>query len=202
MKITIRKALGLSTLIFVVAGSGVAGAQYHGGLNFDLSRYAATADTVNTATAPGFFIASTALDDRRVRYGLKLGYQIAPYLAVAGRYSEFDRRDTISPLARGYGFDLDGRLPLFARFSLSGSAGIARLRGETTFGGGFYPGLLSTSMPASRAHTAGRLGLGMQYQVNNSLGLRFDVESYRSLHGASMRDLDADHLSFGVMVRF
>jgi OOP family OmpA-OmpF porin len=199
MKTTIRKALGLSTLIFVAAGSGAAGAQYYGGLNFNLPRYGTVA-SVDRDEDGGFFIASTALDDRRVRYGLRLGYQVAPYLAVVSRYSDFDRRGTSSPLVRSYGIDLDSRIPLSARFSISGSAGVGKVRTETSFGGGFYPDLLASS--GARAYTAGRLGLGMQYQVNNSLGIRFDVEKYRPLHGSSMGELDADHVSFGVTLRF
>ena len=103
MKTTIRKALGLSSLIFVAAGSGVSGAQYYGGLNFNLPRYSAAIDAGDDDR--GFFIASTALDDRRVRYGLKLGYQVSPYLAVVSRYSDFDRRGTVSPLSRSYGLE-------------------------------------------------------------------------------------------------
>ncbi len=197
MKRTIRKALGTSALIVVAAGSGIASAQYYGGLNFKLPRYGAVASVDDER---GFFIASTALDDRRVRYGLKLGYQVAPYLAVVSRYSDFDRRSTTSPLVRSYGLDLDSRLPLSARFSISGSAGIARLRNDTTLGTGFYSDPLATS--GGKAYTAGRLGLGVRYQINNSLGLRFDVEKYRQAHGSSMGDLDADHVSFGVMLRF
>ncbi len=199
MKTTIRKALGISALIFVAAGSGMASAQYYGGLNFNLPRYGGLPGA-GSDDERGFFIASTALDDRRVRYGLKLGYQVAPYLAVVTRYSDFDRRATVSPLVRSYGLDLDSRLPLSARFSISGSAGIARLRNDATFGGGFYSDLLASSRVKSI--TAGRLGVGMQYQVNNSLGLRFDVEKYRPTHGSSMGDLDADNVSFGVMLRF
>lgn len=200
MKSTLRKTLGLGSLFLITAGSSTAGAQYHGGLNFNLSRFATTADARNAGTDPGFFIASTALDDRRVRHGLKLGYQMTTYLALVSKYSEFDRRETISPIARNYGLDIDARIPLSARFVVSGSAGITRLRSETTFGGGFYPGLLTP--PGPRVTTAGRLGLGMQYQFNNSMGLRFDVERYRALHGASIGDLDADNLSLGVMLKF
>ena len=205
MKSTLRKTLGLGTLFFIAAGSSSVGAQYHGGLNFNLSRFAPTADARNAATDPGFFIASTALDDRRVRHGLKLGYQLTTYLALVSKYSEFDRRETISPIARNYGLDLDARIPLSARFVVSGSAGITRLRSETTFGGGFYPGLLTSYTPYTpgpRVTTAGRLGLGMQYQLNDSMGLRFDVERHRALHGASIGELDADNLSLGVMLKF
>ena len=70
MKTTIRKALGLSTLMIVAAGSGVASAQYYGGLNFDPSRYATNAPAGMADADSGFFVTNTALDDRRVRYGL------------------------------------------------------------------------------------------------------------------------------------
>jgi hypothetical protein len=42
----------------------------------------------------------------------------------------------------------------------------------------------------------------MQYQVNGSLGLRFDVERYRAINGSGLGDLGADHLSLGVMLKF
>ena len=197
MKTIIRRALGLSTLLIVAAGSGAAGAQYYGGLNFDPSRYAVAG---RADADPAFFLTNTALDDRRIRYGLKLGYQFSPQVALVSRYAVFDRRDSISTLARSYGFDLEGRIPLFAGFEVIGSAGIARLHAETAVGNGLYSGVLSG--PVSRADNAGRLGLGMQYQFNGSLGLRFDVERYRAFHPAGMSDLGADNLSLGVMVKF
>lgn len=200
MKITIRKALGLSTLTIIAAGSGAAGAQYDGGLNFDPSRYSTIAYAGTAEAAPGFFVTNTALDDRRVRYGLRLGYQFSPRLALVSRYSAFDRRDSLSPLARSYGLDLDGRIPVYARLAVSGSAGFARLGRETAFGGGLYSGFFSGA--GARTYTAGHLALGMQYQVNGSLGLRFDIDRYRSFQGGSMGELGADHLSLGVMVRF
>ena len=200
MKTTIRKALGFSALMSVAAGSGVASAQYYGGLNFDLSRYASIARADGAEEGSGFFLTNTALDDHRVRYGLKLGYQFSPRLALISRYSAFDRRDSLSQVSRSYGLDLEGRLPVLAGLAVSGSAGIARLRGEPVFGGELYSGLFSTA--GSRAYSAGRLGVGMQYQFNGSVGLRFDVERYRAFHGTSLGEPDADHLSLGVMLRF
>ena len=197
MKTIIRKAMRLSTVAIVAAASGVASAQYYGGLNFDPSRSATTA---NVEAAPGFFVTNTALDDRRIRYGLKLGYQFSPQFAVVSRYSTFDRRDSVSPLAHSYGLDLDGRIPLFAGLALSGSAGVARLNNEATSGNGYYS--VPYSSPGSRAFTAGRLALGMAYQFNGSLGLRFDVERYRPFSGTTIGEPGADHLSLGVMVKF
>ncbi|MEO8104149.1 MAG: hypothetical protein ABI790_16645, partial [Betaproteobacteria bacterium] len=193
MKTRIRKALGLFTLTMVAAGSGIANGQYYGGLNFDLSRYSSLAHPGGSEADTGFFLANTALDDRRVRYGLKLGYQLSPRIALVSRYSAFDRRDSVSPLARSYGLDLEGNVPVLAGLAISGSAGISRLGSEATYGSGFYSGLFPS--PGSRAYTAGRLGLGMAYQFNSSVGLRFDVERYRALRGSSMGELGADHLS-------
>jgi len=198
MKRIIRKAMGASALVFVAAGSSAASAQYYGGLNLSAAQFGILDEIAGDDS--GFFIASTALDDRRIRYGLKLGYKVAPYLAIVSRYADFDRRDTTSRLSRNFGIELESRLPLSSRFSVTGSAGMARLRSEPNFGGSFLPDLLSNV--GSRAYSAGRFGIGMEYQWSNSLGLRFNAERYRALHGASMGDLDADHVTFGVTVRF
>ncbi len=199
MKRRIRKALGLAILTVIAAASGAAGAQYHGGLNFDLSRYSTLARGGGDADS-GFFLANTALDDRRVRYGLKLGYQLSPHFALVSRYSAFDRREAVALLSRSYGLDLESRLPVFAGLSVAGSAGISRLRSEPAVATDFYSSLFSNA--GSRATTAGRLALGMQYQFNGSVGLRFDVERYRALNGNNAGDLGADHLGLGVMLRF
>lgn len=188
----------MSTLMMMTAGSGIVSAQYYGGLNFDPSRYAVAA----AVTDPGFFLTNTALDDRRIRYGLKLGYQLSPRVALVSRYSSFDRRDSVSPLARSYGLDLEGNVPLLAGFAVSGSAGISRLGSETSYGSGFYSGLFPSAGSRATAATAGRLGLGMAYQLNSSIGLRFDVEHYRALQGGGLGELGADHLSLGVMLKF
>lgn len=200
---TARTALGFSALITVAAGSGAAGAQYYGGLNFDLSRYATSATSASTAgteSDTGFFLANTALDDRRVRYGLRLGYQLSPRFALVSRFSAFDRRDFTTPFSRGYGVDIEGRAPVFEKFNVSGSAGFARMNRDVAFGNGQFSESFSSA--GSRAFNAGRLALGMQYQFNRSVGLRFDLEKYRALGGVGIGELGADHLSLGVMLRF
>ena len=200
MTTILRKVLGLSALTVVAAGSSIAGAQYYGGLNFDLSRYATNTHGAMADIDSGFFIANTALDDRRIRYGLRLGYRYSPFVALVSRNSVFDRRDAVSPLARSYGLDLEGHLPILAKLALSGSAGIARLQSDSSFGGSLYSAPFSG--PGSHAYAAGRLGLGVEYQFNSSVGLRFDVERYRSFNGSGMGELGADHLSLGVMLKF
>ena len=200
MKTTIRSALGFSALLTVAAGSGAAGAQYYGGLNFDLSRYATSASTASAESDTGFFLTNTALDDRRVRYGLRLGYQLSPRFALVSRFSAFDQRDFATPFSRGYGLDIEGRAPVFDKFNVSGSAGFVRMNRDAAFGNGQFPESFSSA--GSRAVNAGRLALGLQYQLNRSVGLRFDLEKYRALGGVGIGDLGADHLSLGVMLKF
>lgn len=200
MKTINRNVLGFFALMIGVTASSAASAQYYGGLNFAASRYAP--HVVADADGGGFFLANTALDDRRVRYGLRLGYQFSPSIALVSRYSTFDQRDSLSRISRSYGLDVEGRAPLLAGIAFSGSAGLARLRAGAGQGNnsGLYPEFFSN--PSSRAYNAGRLGVGMQYQVNGSLGLRFDVERYRAINGSGLGDLGADHLSLGVMLKF
>lgn len=201
-RISFSALFSVASLAFVAGGSGTAQAQYYGGINFSAAQFGILPTVV--AEDPGFFITSTALDDHRIRYGLKLGYKVAPFLSVVTRYADYDRRDSISRLSRNYGIDLESRLPISSRFSITGSAGFARLRSDPNFDGAYFPGLLGNmgGSAGSRAYSAGRLGLGMEYQWTNSLGLRFNVDRYRALHGTGMGDLDADHVSFGVTVRF
>ena len=91
-------------------------------------------------------------------------------------------------------------VPLAERFSLYASAGAVRLSGDSTLGGQYYGGFAGSSI--SRAVNAARLGLGLQYQFSNSLGLRFDVERYRALGTNQLGAFDADNVSLGVSVKF
>ena len=93
-------------------------------------------------------------------------------------------------------------LPVFDRLSLSGSAGIARVRADTVFGGALPIGLLGSS--DGRYTSATRMGLGVQYDFNRSLGLKFGVERYRNLNGSNYggTNIDADTFTFGLRIRF
>lgn len=207
MKTRIRRTAGC-VLALLAAGNGAASAQYYGGLDF-IRAGSAVAETA--APDPSFFIANTALDDRRVRYGIKLGYQLSPRFAVVSNYSEFERRsgssmlpldsrvDFMAASPRSYGLDMVGSLPVFGHLSVSGSAGFARVRGDAIFGSG-TAGLFPN--PAARALSAGKLGVGVQYDFNSSVGLRLEAERYRNFSANSNAETDADNFSFGVMLKF
>lgn len=194
-----RTTSTLALLALVLAG-GNAHAQYRGGLNFEMLRYSPERVAGMPLPELGFFIANTALDDRRTRYGLRLGYQLNPQLALVTHAALFDKRESALLPARRYGLDLVGTVPLAERFSLYASAGAVRLSGDSTLGGQYYGGFAGSSI--SRAVNAARLGLGLQYQFSNSLGLRFDVERYRALGTNQLGAFDADNVSLGVSVKF
>ena len=70
------------------------------------------------------------------------------------------------------------------------------------FGGAMPIGLLNNS--DARYTSAGRVGVGVQYDFNRSLGFRFGVERYRNLNGNLFAgsSVDADTFSFGMRIRF
>ena len=52
--------------------------------------------------------------------------------------------------------------------------------------------------------SAGRVGLGVEYDFSHRLGFRFGLERYRNLNGNAYggSNLDADTFSFGMRIRF
>jgi OOP family OmpA-OmpF porin len=186
-------------LIATAAFAGSANAQYYGGLTLDPTRLNGVTN-VSTLPTFGFHIANPALEDSRIRYGLKLGYQLNSNFSLVGNYSQYEKsfNNALSapnslawrPATRSTGLDLVGTVPLFERFSVSGSAGLVRMRGDAIFDG------------VGRPFTAGKLGVGMQYNFSKSLGLRLDLARYRNLGASAPGENDADNFSFGVMLKF
>ena len=204
-----KKTNKIVALAIGIIASGAAQAQYYRG--FDLAKFGRVADEIAAVfPEPNYFLANTALDDRRIRYGLKLGYRLAPNWALVGNYSEFDRHvgtamlpldsRSYAALPRSYGMDLVGTLPVFERWSLTGNAGLVRFRGDTIFGAATPSGLFPN--PAARALSAGKIGVGVQYNFSQSLGLRFAAERYRNLNGAGTGELDAENYSLGLLFKF
>ena len=199
MKTTISRSVLQAAMVALAAASGAAQAQYYGGLMLDPARLSGAAN-LSGLPEHRFHVANPALEDSRIRYGLKLGYPLNSRWGLVANYSQFDRgydsamlvpdsRALRSP-SRSTGLDVVGTMPFLERFSLTGSAGVARLRGDAIFAGG------------ARPFSAARLGLGVQYEVNRSLGLRLDMARYRSFGSSAPFESDADNFSFGVMLKF
>ena len=162
---------------------------------------------------------SIMLTDRNLSYGLKLRYQAAPHLALEANYS--DLRASSIPAsfapgapsyadayyvktranAKGYGLDLVGTLPLLDRLTLTGRAGIQSVRNESTFSG--LGGIDSSVVGGLRPFSQSRFGLGVQYSLTKSVGLRLEMERFHRLSGNTFgSEFSADNVSFGVLFKF
>jgi hypothetical protein len=186
-----------TTPLFIVSllGAASAHAQYFGGIDF--TREAPPM----AAPASPFFIASTALDGGRTRYGLRLGYRLTPLFSVESHYASFDREAGKLLPDRRYGLDLTGRASVLDRFNVHGNLGVARLhRDAAATNGTNSPPYFGSLAP--RSASVARVGVGMSYRVTDSLGLRLDLERYRALGGANIGAFSTDHVSFGVSLRF
>jgi opacity protein-like surface antigen len=134
--------------------------------------------------------------------GMKLGYRFTPYFSVEGRYADraagisrdLFQRDSLAVREKSVGLNLVGSLPVFKALLLEGRAGFRteNLNGVETSG---------TSTPGQRAPSTGALGVGVQYNFNSSLGLRFEVERSRKFFN-DRGNTDADNVMFGVHWRF
>ncbi len=183
-------------LCLALLAPAVAHAQYFGGIDFMKE------PLPTVAPSTPFFIANTALDDGRARYGLRLGYRLNPLFSVESHYASLDRRAGSLLPDRRYGLDLTSRATFMDRLHVVGSIGAARLLRDAAPGGNGIPSLTYLGSLSPLAANAARIGVAMSYQVNDSLGLRLDIERYRALGSANIGAFSTDNVSFGVSLRF
>ena len=201
---------------FGVIMSAPTHAQYYGGLPLNSVRSTLPSDAGNLLFGSRFFSGAESLGNGGtvLKFGYRFSANLLPHfaqLALVGQYADANRwggrrilfdGSSAAPRTSPYGLDLVSTLPVFDRLSLSGSAGIARVRADTVFGGALPIGLLGSS--DGRYTSATRMGLGVQYDFNRSLGLKFGVERYRNLNGSNYggTNIDADTFTFGLRIRF
>lgn len=201
--------LAMATLAAIT--SPIAHAQYYGGVVLNQARSAGTSLQL-TGTASAADLADVSQLTRGLvlsgepSLGIKLGYRLSPNFSVEAQYADragFSadaalRVDAGSARERALGLNLVGTLPLLKNFSVDGRAGF---RSESFSAGAidaagshFYNG-------TARSVSSGLLGIGLQYNFNRSLGLRFDVERNRRFF-SDRQAQDSDNVSFGVVWRF
>ena len=213
IKIALLCVLSTVGIALVTSMSVPAHAQYYGGLPLNGVRGTLPTDANNLLFESRFFSAADALENggTDLKFGYRFSSSLVPHLALVGQYADATRwggqkllfgPTQAAQRTNSYGLDLVGSLPLFDRLSITGNAGVARVRADSIFGGAAPIGLISSS--ADRYTSAARVGLGLQYDFNRSLGFRFGLERYRNLNGNSFagNDLDGDTFSFGIRIRF
>jgi opacity protein-like surface antigen len=209
------KVVFLSAVLSAAAAtfSGSTHAQYYGGLPLYAVQGTLPADAQNLLFRSRIFSAADTFENGGTE--LKIGYRfsssLVTHFALVGQYTDASRwsgqrisfdAPRLAKKTTSYGLDLVGTLPILDRLSLSGNAGIARVRADSVFGGAIPIELLNSS--DARYTSAARIGLGMNYDFSRSLGLRFGVERYRNLNSNvySGSNVDADTFSIGMRIRF
>jgi len=208
----LMRALACSAA-FAAASATSAHAQFYLGASAGQSKAGLNGgDIASQLLDLGFSTPSISLSDKTTSYGLKLGYQLGPYVGVEGNYTDlgkFSYQANVTPVgslntelkATGYGLDLVGTLPIFDKFSLLGRAGVQRMKTDGVFNGSGSIDLVTSS--ASQTSTAGKIGFGVQYDLSQNLGLRLEVERFRKLGGNALGSaFDADNYSIGILLKF
>lgn len=209
----IKKFIVAAIAVPAMTMAGAAHAQYYGGIQFGQSKAGLNGgDIASQFLELGFSTPQVSLSDKKTSYGLKLGYQITPNVAVEGNYTElgkFSYDATVVPAgklsttlkASGFGLDVVGSVPIFEKLSLFGRAGVQRTKTEGTFAGTGSVETFNTG--ATQTTSAGKFGIGLQYDVSKNIGLRLEVERFRKLGGNALGSaFDADNYTFGVLFKF
>lgn len=155
---------------------------------------------------------STGISEDRRHTGYKLfgGYRFIRYFAVEGGYfdlGKFGFTTTTTPAGslrgtlkvRGVNLDAVGILPINERFSALGRVGVIHAETRDSFSG-TGAGTPNDSRIRER-DTSFKVGAGLQYDFNDTFGVRAEAERYRIDDAVGHKD-NVDFLSVGLIYRF
>jgi len=204
--------LGLAALAVITSPFAVAAdSGWYSGINIGQSR--AKIDGVRITSSllgAGFTSTTIADDDRDTGYKLYGGYKFNKNFAVEGGYfnlGKFGFVATTVPAGtltgdiklQGLNLDAVGILPITERFSAFGRAGLNYAQARDSFTG---TGAVTVANPNPRKNdTNHKFGLGLEYALTESLGLRAEAERYR-INDAVGNKGDVDLFSVGLVFRF
>jgi len=150
-------------------------------------------------------------DDRDVGYKLYGGYKFNKNFAVEGGYFNLGKfgftANTATPGSsltgsgkfQGLNLDLVGILPFTEKFSAFGRAGFIYAEAKDTFSG---TGAVTVNTPnPEKKEGSYKYGLGLQYDLTRSLGLRAEWERYR-VNDAVGNKGDIDMALIGLVYTF
>jgi len=204
----------LGLLAFALIASPYAVADdtgWYGGINIGQSR--ANIDDARITSGllgSGFTTTSINDDDRDTGYKIFGGYKLNKNFAVEGGYFDLGRfgftattvpAGTLNGTIKLKGLNLDavGILPINKKFSAFGRAGVNYAEADDSFSG---TGAVTVTNPnPSKRETNYKFGAGVQYDINESLGMRAEAERYRINDAVGNRG-DIDLFSVGLVYRF
>jgi OOP family OmpA-OmpF porin len=204
--------LGLAALAALVSPLAMADDMgWYGGVNAGQSR-AKIDDARITSNLLGSGFATTSItdDNRDTGYKLFAGYKFNRNFALEGGYFDLGRfgfTATTVPAGtlngsirlRGVNLDAVGILPLNDKFSVFGRLGLNHAEARDSFSG---TGAVTVTNPSpSKSDTNIKFGAGLQYDFNQSLGMRLEAERHR-IDDAVGNKGDVDLVSVGLVFRF
>ena len=179
---------------------------WYAGANAGQSR--ATIDDVRINS--GFTATSITDDDRSTGYKIYGGYEFNRNFALEGGYFDLGKfgfnpitvpAGTLSGSIklRGLNLDLVGSLPITQRLSAFGRLGVNYAEARDSFTGTGAVNVLDPN--PSKRDTNLKVGLGLQYELTQSLAMRAELERYR-INDAVGNKGDIDLVSVGLVYRF
>ena len=158
----------------------------------------------------GKTLTSITDDNRDTGYKLFGGYRYNKNFAVEAGYfdlGQFGFTSTTTPLGtlagnirlKGFNIDAVGILPITEKFSAFGRAGLNYAQARDAFTGTGSVVVLDPT--PSKRDTNLKLGLGLQYDFTESLGMRAEGERYRINDAVGNRG-DINMYSLGLVYRF
>jgi OOP family OmpA-OmpF porin len=158
----------------------------------------------------GFATTSINDDDRHIGFKVFGGYQFNRHFALEGGYFDLGRfgftADTVPAgtlrgdiKLKGVNLDAVGILPFSHKFSGFGRVGLNYADAKDTFAG---TGSVNVTDPKrGKRATNYKLGVGLEYDFLESLGMRAEAERYR-INDAVGNKGDINLLSVGLVYRF
>jgi OOP family OmpA-OmpF porin len=207
------KTMSLMALA-VIASPAVMAEQtpWYGGINAGQSKAEIDDARIRSGLQQGGFTASSiSHDDHDTGYKIFAGYRVNRNFAVEGGYVDLGKfgftATTVPPgtltgdiKVKGLNFDVVGILPVTEKFSVFGRAGLIYAQTRDSFRGTGAVNVLNNPNP-DKNDTNLKLGLGLQYDVSDRLGLRLEAERYR-VNDAVGNMGDVDLISAGLVFRF
>ena len=201
-------ALGAAPVQAQVPSSG-----WYGGASVGRSATTIDNDRIsNGLLGQGLGAVSIDARDRDTGYKLFGGYQFTPNLGVEAGYFDLGTTGyTASTLpagtlngdmrVKGLNLDLVGTLPLVGRLSALGRVGVTSIRANDSFSATGAVAMPYASANPSQRSTNLKLGLGLMYDITDSLAVRAEAERYLLKDAVGNRG-HADLFSVGLIYRF
>ena len=206
------QTLGLVVLAAIASPYAVADdTGWYGGVNIGQSKAKIDdAHITSNLLGGGFATSSISNDDSDTGYKLFAGYKYNKNFAVEGGYfdlGQFGFTATTVPAGtlngnlklKGLNLDAVGILPINEKFSAFGRVGMNYAESKDSFSGSGAVNVLNPNPSKREANL--KFGAGLQYDFNQSIGMRAEAERYR-INDAVGSKGDIDVLSVGLVYRF